>query len=52
MPADARGYARLLYDTLHRLDDLGCDVVLVEPVPDDPDWAGVRDRLTRAAAPE
>lgn len=51
MPADARGYARLLYAALHTLDDAGCELVLVEQVPDGPSWAGVRDRLRRAAPP-
>jgi L-threonylcarbamoyladenylate synthase len=48
LPADARGYAASLYQTLHALDDAGCDVVVVERVPESPDWLGVRDRLERA----
>jgi L-threonylcarbamoyladenylate synthase len=50
MPADARGYAKELFARLHRLDDAGCDLILVEDVPDDAAWDGVRDRLSRAAA--
>lgn len=49
MPADPRGYARRLYAALHELDAAGCGLVLVEQVPDDPEWAGIRDRLTRAS---
>jgi L-threonylcarbamoyladenylate synthase len=49
MPADPAGYASLLYAALHELDDAGCDVILIDPVPDVPAWAGVRDRLRRAA---
>jgi L-threonylcarbamoyladenylate synthase len=49
MPRDPSGYASRLYSALHSLDDLLCDVVLVEQVPDTPEWAGVRDRLQRAA---
>jgi L-threonylcarbamoyladenylate synthase len=49
MPRDAAEYARLLYATLHALDDAGCEVVLVEAVPDTAAWEGVRDRLRRAA---
>ena len=49
LPADPAGYARALYATLHELDDLGCDVVLVQRVPDGHEWDGVRDRLGRAA---
>lgn len=50
MPPDAAGYAAAMYATLHRLDALGCDLVLVEAVPADAAWDGIRDRLTRAAA--
>ncbi len=49
MPRDAAAYAARLYAELHALDRLGCGLVLVERVPDTPDWAGVRDRLERAA---
>jgi L-threonylcarbamoyladenylate synthase len=49
MPADPAEYASRLYASLHTLDDLGCDLVLVEQVPATPEWAGVRDRLGRAA---
>jgi L-threonylcarbamoyladenylate synthase len=49
MPTEAHGYARLLYASLHTLDDAGCDLILVEQVPAALNWAGVRDRLRRAA---
>jgi len=49
MPADPASYAAALYDTLHRLDAQGLDWIAVEPPPDSPEWAGVRDRLRRAA---
>ncbi len=48
MPGDARGYAARLYDTLHALDDSGCDVIVVERVPESAEWLGVADRLRRA----
>jgi len=48
MPEDPSGYARILYATLHALDRLGMGVILVERVPDGPEWDGVRDRLARA----
>jgi L-threonylcarbamoyladenylate synthase len=51
LPAEPGGYARQLYATLHALDEAGCNVIIVEAVPDDPAWAGVRDRLARAAEP-
>ena len=49
MPADPRGYAAVLYATLHSLDRQGFDWIAVEPPPDAPEWAGVLDRLRRAA---
>lgn len=49
MPADPAGYAHLLYATLHDLDDAECDLILVDDVPETPEWAGVRDRLRHAA---
>lgn len=50
LPADAVGFARGLYAALHRLDDLGCDAIVVAAPPDEPAWAAVRDRLRRASA--
>jgi L-threonylcarbamoyladenylate synthase len=49
MPADPREYAAALYETLHRLDAEGLDWIAVDEPPDAPEWAGVRDRLRRAA---
>ncbi len=49
LPDDPRDYARLLYASLHTLDELGCRRILVEAVPDEPAWAAVADRLGRAA---
>jgi len=49
LPRDAASYAAVLFDTLHRLDDQGFDAIFVERVPDNYTWAGVRDRLERAA---
>jgi L-threonylcarbamoyladenylate synthase len=51
MPAEPAAYAAMLYAALHRLDAQGLDWIAVEPPPDTPDWAGVLDRLTRAANP-
>jgi L-threonylcarbamoyladenylate synthase len=48
MPQDAAAYARLLYAALHSLDDLACDLILVERPPVTAAWQGVRDRLERA----
>lgn len=49
LPGDPAACARQLYATLHRLDGLGFDVLLVEAPPEDSAWEAVRDRLTRAA---
>ena len=49
MPADPAVYAAALYAALHSLDDAGCDVVVVEKLPETNAWLAVRDRLARAA---
>ena len=48
-PRDAAGYAHELYASLRRLDELGCDAILVEKPPQTPAWAAINDRLARAA---
>lgn len=50
LPNDPADYARLLYASLHTLDELGCARILVEAPPDQPAWAAIADRLRRAAA--
>jgi L-threonylcarbamoyladenylate synthase len=49
MPRDASSYAERLYRLLHELDQQGYDWISIELPPDTPQWAGIRDRLTRAA---
>lgn len=49
MPASPLEYAAVLYETLHRLDAQHLDWIAVERPPDSADWAGVADRLRRAA---
>jgi L-threonylcarbamoyladenylate synthase len=49
MPGEPREYAAELYAALHRLDEQSLDWIAVEMPPDSPEWAGVRDRLRRAA---
>jgi L-threonylcarbamoyladenylate synthase len=51
LPADAAGYARALYATLHALDAEGVAAIFVQRVPADDAWCAVADRLSRAAAP-
>jgi L-threonylcarbamoyladenylate synthase len=49
MPDEPEAYAAQLYRRLHTLDAEGLDWIAVELPPDEPEWAGVRDRLMRAA---
>ncbi len=49
MPVEPAEYAHRLYDTLHKLDDLGLDWIAVERLPSTVEWAGILDRLERAA---
>jgi L-threonylcarbamoyladenylate synthase len=49
-PRDAAGYAHALYASLRRLDEAGCDAIVVEMPLQGPDWAAIHDRLSRAAA--
>jgi len=49
IPHDAEAYARAIYAELHRCDELGAKVILVERWPDLPEWRAIADRLSRAA---
>ncbi len=46
---DPESYARSLYTNLRNLDSLNCDRIIVERVPEDDSWSGIRDRLERAS---
>jgi len=48
---DPKEFARELYTALRQLDDAGCDLILIEQVPDLPAWDAIRDRLRRASTP-
>jgi L-threonylcarbamoyladenylate synthase len=50
MPQVAAAAAQQLFAVLRELDRSGVAEIWVETPPDTPDWAGVRDRLARAAA--
>jgi L-threonylcarbamoyladenylate synthase len=50
IPHDPEAYARALYAELHECDRIGSKVILVEEVPSGDEWAGIRDRLSRASA--
>ncbi len=51
MSSDAAAYAHALFATLHALDEVGVDAVVVESVPGEDAWLGVADRIRRAACP-
>lgn len=48
-PASAAAYAHDLYASLRMLDALAVDQILVEALPDAPQWSAIADRLGRAA---
>jgi L-threonylcarbamoyladenylate synthase len=50
MPTDAARAAHELFATLRAFDAAGVRGIWVEAPPPGPEWDGVRDRLTRAAA--
>lgn len=50
IPHDAEAYGRAIYAELHRSDDLGAALILVENPPIGEEWDGIRDRLIRASA--
>jgi L-threonylcarbamoyladenylate synthase len=50
MPDDAAATAQQLFAVLREFDAQGVKLIWVETPPDAPDWAGVHDRLSRAAA--
>ena len=50
IPHDAEAFARALYAELHRCDELGAGLIVVEAPPETGEWQAIRDRLKRAAA--
>jgi L-threonylcarbamoyladenylate synthase len=50
MAQTAAETSRQLFAVMRELDSTGVAEIWVETPPDWPDWAGVRDRLQRAAA--
>jgi L-threonylcarbamoyladenylate synthase len=50
LPHEPGAYAQALYAELHRCDEAGARMVVVEAVPDTAPWRAIRDRLHRAAA--
>ena len=50
IPHDAEAFARAIYGELHRCDEAGAELIVVEVPPALPEWSGIADRLKRAAA--
>ena len=50
IPHDAEAFGRAIYAELHRCDAEGAGWIIVEAPPESPEWAGIADRLRRAAA--
>jgi len=50
IPHDAEAYARAIYAELHRCDEAGAALIVVEALPDGVEWRAIADRLNRAVA--
>lgn len=50
VPHDPEAFARALYAELHHCDEAGAGTIVVEGLPEGPEWRAIADRLSRAAA--
>ncbi len=50
IPHDAEAFARAIYAELHRCDEAGAELIVVETLPETNEWRALADRLSRAAA--
>lgn len=50
IPHDAEAFARAIYGELHACDEAGAEWIIVETLPEAPEWRAIADRLRRAAA--
>ena len=48
--AQCAAFARAIYAELHRCDEAGADLIVIEAPPESPEWSGIADRLRRASA--
>jgi L-threonylcarbamoyladenylate synthase len=51
IPRDAQAFARAIYAELHACDEAGAQLIVVEALPDAPEWKPIADRLNKASAP-
>ena len=50
IPHDAEAFARAIYAELHRCDEAGAELIVVETLPETHEWRAIADRLHRASA--
>ncbi|MDY0055826.1 MAG: L-threonylcarbamoyladenylate synthase [Methyloversatilis sp.] len=50
LPAEPAGYAQGLYAAMREADAAGGSMIVIEAIPETPEWAAVNDRLGRALA--
>ena len=50
IPHDPVAFARAIYAELHECDEARAELIVVEALPDAPEWRAIADRLRRAAA--
>jgi len=48
IPHDAEAFGRALYAELHRCDEAGAELIVVEALPEAGEWRAIADRLRRA----
>lgn len=49
MPKEAKGYAHQLYDTLRQADASDAELIIIEAIPNTPEWDAIRDRVTKSS---
>ncbi|MBI5494070.1 MAG: threonylcarbamoyl-AMP synthase [Deltaproteobacteria bacterium] len=50
LPPDPGEAQALFYDALHRMEDAGCSMLVMEAPPEGAAWDALRDRMVRAAS--
>ena len=50
LPHNPAAFGRALYAEMHRCDEEGAELIVVEALPEGAAWAALRDRLQRAAS--
>ena len=50
IPHDTEAFARAIYAELHRCDEAGAELIVVEDIPNSSEWRAIGDRLKRAAS--